>query len=407
MKGLTHFISGVAVSTFFPEAVRMARDDKSWILVLGGLYGILPDTLDFKLGRFLEDEEYVVDPDPNDVDARKIGEVVQKALDACVRENREVKISFRTVRLGVDYWRRYSIEFVPDKDGYSREVKIEVGPIVSTGQIPFPGTEPEEPEKRSYAFKPPFPLFGAREKATSIDILNGPEFSFRPTKDGKIEVIFLPWHRQWSHSYTMGLALGMWSWIGSIVFGNMAFFPGLLTWLGIIGGFSAGFFLIKKFFRSFWGRLSATLFYFVGTFVSALLLGRTFGVSPFSSPYYLYLVIPTLGFWTHITEDMLGFMGGNLLWPITTDRTRGLKISKASDPIPNFFFIWTSLLVILWNLDRFAPKHFLDWRYLFAAWFPVFVVYVVSIAISLSRRWQESLTGGYADSEGEAEEVVE
>ena len=48
MKGLTHFISGIAVATFFPQAVHMATQDQSFILCLGGIFGILPDTLDFK-----------------------------------------------------------------------------------------------------------------------------------------------------------------------------------------------------------------------------------------------------------------------------------------------------------------------------------------------------------------------
>ena len=54
MKGITHFISGVAVATFFPQAVQAAAQDLSFILVLGGIGGILPDTLDFKLARYFE-----------------------------------------------------------------------------------------------------------------------------------------------------------------------------------------------------------------------------------------------------------------------------------------------------------------------------------------------------------------
>ena len=50
MKGLTHFMSGAAVASFFLPAVKMAGADRiggysSFILCLGGLFGIMPDTV--------------------------------------------------------------------------------------------------------------------------------------------------------------------------------------------------------------------------------------------------------------------------------------------------------------------------------------------------------------------------
>ncbi len=53
MKGIVHFVSGLAAATFFPEAVNLAATQSSFILVLGGIGGLLPDTLDFRLSRFL------------------------------------------------------------------------------------------------------------------------------------------------------------------------------------------------------------------------------------------------------------------------------------------------------------------------------------------------------------------
>ena len=60
MKGLTHFISGVAMGSFIPAAVRMANNkiDNSLILGLGGLFGIMPDTLDFQVGQFFSQADY-------------------------------------------------------------------------------------------------------------------------------------------------------------------------------------------------------------------------------------------------------------------------------------------------------------------------------------------------------------
>ena len=46
MKGLTHFMSGAALASFFYPAVHMAQRDTSasFILVLGGFFGIMPFT---------------------------------------------------------------------------------------------------------------------------------------------------------------------------------------------------------------------------------------------------------------------------------------------------------------------------------------------------------------------------
>jgi hypothetical protein len=53
MKGIAHFVTGVAIATFFPEVVESAAQG-SLLPMLGGVAGILPDTLDFKFVRYLE-----------------------------------------------------------------------------------------------------------------------------------------------------------------------------------------------------------------------------------------------------------------------------------------------------------------------------------------------------------------
>jgi hypothetical protein len=52
MKGIAHFITGVALATFFPEVVQSGAQG-SLLPMLGGIAGILPDTLDFKFARYL------------------------------------------------------------------------------------------------------------------------------------------------------------------------------------------------------------------------------------------------------------------------------------------------------------------------------------------------------------------
>jgi membrane-bound metal-dependent hydrolase YbcI (DUF457 family) len=56
---------------------------------------------------------------------------------------------------------------------------------------------------------------------TKIDILSGPSFRFERAGDA-IAVTFLPWHRAWSHSFTVALGVGiiaglLWGWLAGVV----------------------------------------------------------------------------------------------------------------------------------------------------------------------------------------------
>ena len=53
MKGIAHFISGVAAASFIPAAVASAEEG-SLVLALAGACALLPDTLDFKVFRYLK-----------------------------------------------------------------------------------------------------------------------------------------------------------------------------------------------------------------------------------------------------------------------------------------------------------------------------------------------------------------
>ncbi|MBN1979490.1 MAG: metal-dependent hydrolase [Anaerolineae bacterium] len=72
-----------------------------------------------------------------------------------------------------------------------------------------------------------------------------------------------------------------------------------------------------------------------------------------------------LGFAGHILEDQLGFMGSNLLYPLTRGRVIGARLLRSGDAIPNFLTVWAAVMVILFNLDRFAAQPMLDpWWFL-------------------------------------------
>ena len=230
MKGLTHFMSGAALASFFYPAVHMAQRDTSasFILVLGGFFGIMPDTLDFKMGQFFSKADYDIDPDPNNPDPQMMAEALGKAMEDAAESGRYVKAQFYPLRLGADLWRQYVIKF----DGTNNEVVIVINDIVTTSQVPYMGSAPKENRVGRYKLK--CKLLETHGRPSVVDIMSGPQFGFKKNKEGEVEVEFLPWHRTWSHSYVLGLFLSIPIWlIASLIGGwNIGWLYGLIAFLG-------------------------------------------------------------------------------------------------------------------------------------------------------------------------------
>jgi membrane-bound metal-dependent hydrolase YbcI (DUF457 family) len=301
MKGLTHFLSGVALGSFIPAAVRMANStaDNSYILALGGLFGIMPDTLDFKVGQFFSGADYDVDADPNKLDPQKMAEQIGRAMDDAWETGRYVKIQLYPIRLSVDLWRQYVVKF----DGEKNEIVVIINEIVNTSQTPYLGSEPKTNRVGRYRVKGK--MLDAHGKPSVVDIMSGPQFGFIK-KGGAVEVEFLPWHRTWSHSFVLGFILSAVVWVLA----------------SLVAGWDKG---------------------------------------------WLYGLVSFLGYSIHITEDLTGHMGGSLLWPFQKDRTNGLCLFKASNPHANFSVDYLAVTLLLFNLNRFAPKPFFalgTWQYL-------------------------------------------
>ncbi len=56
----------------------------------------------------------------------------------------------------------------------------------------------------------------------------------------------------------------------------------------------------------------------------------------------------------HVLADQAGFLGSNLFYPFTRDRTPGRQIAEADHPWVNVVMIWLACLVVLGNLSRQA-----------------------------------------------------
>lgn len=259
MKGITHFMTGVAVSSFFGGAVAMAEYQKSWILILGGMYGIMADTLDFKFYSFFSREDYEIDPDPLNPDARKIAERIGKAIEQAYDEYRLVKIKCHTIRLGADLWRQYVIKFDAEKG----EVVVVINPIVTTSQIPYLGTEPKEHRVGRYTLR--VPLTETHGRPTVVDIMNGPQIGFRRIQ-GRVVVEFIPYHRTWTHSFFIGFCAAAVAWlIASLAAGwNIGWYYGLLAmtayWSHLISDLTG--YMGASFFWPFWKKRTPGLRWF-------------------------------------------------------------------------------------------------------------------------------------------------
>jgi membrane-bound metal-dependent hydrolase YbcI (DUF457 family) len=274
MKGISHFLAGVAAATFVPGVVESAAQG-SYLIVLGGFFGLLPDTLDFKFARYFE-HHVNIDPDPANLDPQIMAGAVAAEIDRAAETGKPVRVQLHNIPLGPNRWRQYRIRF----DSERSEVVVGIGPIVNAAQAPL-----DESGQRAARVKTKAKIDYTYDGEMVTDFWNGPSFAFVP-KAHAVEVQFLPWHRAWSHSFTLAALLGL---IIGVLFGSAP--AGLVTFLG----------------------MSA-----------------------------------------HIVEDQLGYLGSNLFWPITKERSAGARLLHSGDAIPNFLAVWTALVLILFNLDRFS-----------------------------------------------------
>lgn len=276
MKGISHFLAGIAAASFVPGVIESAAQG-SYLILLGGIFGLLPDTLDFKFARYFDRAESV-DPDPANLDPQILADQIAALIDRAAVKRREIRAQLHTIKLGPDRWRQYTVRF----DSAHNEVAVRIGPVVNTSQMVV-GQDSNTPN--SARAKVTVPMNYTYDGEVNVDIFGGPSFAFVPKANG-VEIQFLPWHRAWSHSLTLAALLGL---IIGVVFGSLQ----------------------------------------AGLVVAA-------------------------GMAAHIIEDQLGYLGSNLFWPLTKERSGGLKLIHSGDAIPNFLAVWIALQLIFFNLDRFS-----------------------------------------------------
>ena len=208
MKGITHFAVGVAAASCFPQAVQAAVQGNPLHFVLGGVCGLLPDTLDFKVYKFFHRRDIEVAPDPLDPDPEMIAQALAYAVERTHRTNKATLIKLNTIRLGADRWQQYLVRF----DVPGRRVVVALGPHVNTGRTPLHDT-PQRDAPAEVSADLPCPVALDYQAATAVDIFDGPTFRMASTLDGRVRLHFIPWHREWSHSLVIALLAALAGWV--------------------------------------------------------------------------------------------------------------------------------------------------------------------------------------------------
>ena len=203
MKGIAHFVTGVAAASFLPWSIEAALRGDPLYFILGGAFGLLPDTIDFKFYRFFYRHDVYIEPDPANRDPQAIADALAGAVARARAERRTIRVKLSTLRLGADLWQQYRVRFDPD----SRQVMVALGPAVNTGQVPMPGAG-EGPARVGRAALAA-PVVQTYEAVTTVDIFDGPTYAFEPDAQDRVTLHFLPWHRNWSHSFLVGAAFAL------------------------------------------------------------------------------------------------------------------------------------------------------------------------------------------------------
>ena len=199
MKGIAHFAAGVAVASFFPSAVSAAAEGNALYLLSGAVFGLLPDTLDFKFVRYLCRHDLEIAPDPLKPDATMIANALAASLAEVHANKKSVCIKLHTVRMRVDRWLSYRIEI----DRARRTLSVEFGDTVDSGGNSVGALE------RPMQAKVQLPVDLVMDYGAIIDVgfLEGPTLLLKPG-NGCVESVFIHWHRAWSHSLALAVVCG-------------------------------------------------------------------------------------------------------------------------------------------------------------------------------------------------------
>ncbi len=192
MKGIVHYVSGLAAASFVPGVVQAGAAGRPGLFLLGGIAALLPDTLDFKVRRLLTAADVEIRPDPLDPDPAVVADGLAAVINRVWDSGRTLSVRLHTITTGARKWRPYEVFF----DVPRRMVKVSVC-------AESPG-EPERSAERAVNC----PLRIDYEARLNVNILDGPLLEI-VQQEKAVLPRFLPWHRGWTHSLVFSVFLGL------------------------------------------------------------------------------------------------------------------------------------------------------------------------------------------------------
>ncbi len=184
-------MAGICAASFFPAAVKAAADGNPLYFILGGAAGLLPDTIDFKFYRFFYRHDIEFVPDPLNPDPNQAVQAAAWAVARAAATGKTVRLKLSTVRYSSDEWLEYSIRF----NTAAGRIESAVGAIVDTSCRPI--RLPANHGMKAEAILPS-PVRLEYQATTIVNILDGPLLEFHPSGDSRVDIRFIPWHRQWT-----------------------------------------------------------------------------------------------------------------------------------------------------------------------------------------------------------------
>jgi len=279
MKGFTHFVAGLAVTSFFPWAVQAASEGNPLYFILGGTCALLPDTLDFRIIRYFYRHDVEIVPDPLSPDMQMVADAIAQTIDGA--QQKSLRLRLHTIRLDSDIWQRYRIRIDPEQ----KRVTVHLEDKIDTGGNPVGPPAPSSCPTGSALFHQPVSM--GYLAAFPVEMFDGPHLEFAPSAHGETEIKFIPWHRTYTHSFCLSLILAA-----------------IAT---ILGAWQAA-------------------------------------------------IVAWCAHASHVMLDQLGYMGSNLLWPLSNMRFPGFKLQHASSSFWNLAAVWISIVLLYGNLHSHAPS---------------------------------------------------
>jgi len=199
LETVARFIAGMAWASCWPAARQAAEDGNPVFFLIGGVCGLLPDTLDQWLARFLRRIDVHIVPDPLAPDPRLVADALAQAGAVCHGRGRTVHVELYPGQDSNGAWHRFT-------------VRMDTGHRLVT--VSHAGCSASAPLPVNITGIHPF-TFQTGDSPLSL--------SMECSERDRISLDLMPWRQGWSHSLILAAGLGL--------------AAGLIT--GVVGGLIA------------------------------------------------------------------------------------------------------------------------------------------------------------------------